>query len=83
MAKHFAGGASASLHTTITEIREFLKDKGYRPNRDLRPFLHEKLADLVQWFINSLTYFSVTRLLNLPIGANDSFWPASGQGQPE
>jgi hypothetical protein len=49
MDKNSAGGASASLNKTISEIMAFLNDRGRRPGgrgADLRDFLHEKLADL-------------------------------------
>jgi hypothetical protein len=43
--------ASKSLNKTITEIMTYLKDSGGRPRDDLRPFVHEKLADLSEkWF---------------------------------
>jgi hypothetical protein len=44
-----ARGASQSLNKTITEIMEFLGDDGQRAAPGtLRPFLHEKVADLAE-----------------------------------
>ncbi|MGO9591982.1 MAG: hypothetical protein ACLP3K_18280 [Candidatus Acidiferrales bacterium] len=51
MDKDSIGGASASLNRTITEIMEFLGDRGPRPGgrgARLREFLHEKLANLAE-----------------------------------
>ena len=51
MGRNAAGGASASLNKTISEIMAFLNDRGRRPGgrgADLRDFLHEKLADLAE-----------------------------------
>jgi hypothetical protein len=45
-----AKGASKSLNKTITEIETFLKSKSQHPGpgQQLRPFLHEALADLAE-----------------------------------
>ena len=51
MGRNSAGGASASLNKTISEITAFLNDRGRRPwgrGADLRDFLHEKLTDLAE-----------------------------------
>ena len=47
-------GRSESLNKTISEVMEFLGDGADRPGgfgAKLRPFLHEKLADLAEhWY---------------------------------
>ena len=47
-------GRAESLNTTITEVMDFLGDEAKRPGgwgAKLRPFLHEKLADLAErWY---------------------------------
>jgi len=46
-------GHSESLNKTITEVMEFLDDNADRPGgwgAKLRPFLHEKLADLAEYW---------------------------------
>ena len=46
-------GRSESLNKTITELMEFLNDNADRPGgwgAKLRPFLHEKLADLAEYW---------------------------------
>jgi len=51
MAKNYAGGASASLNETISEIMKFLKATEPRPNAALRDFLREKIGDLGErWY---------------------------------
>jgi len=45
MSKEQAAGAAQSLNKTITEIMEYLRDEKDRPNRKLRKFLREKIAD--------------------------------------
>jgi hypothetical protein len=46
----FAAGASASLNETIGKTMAFLNDNEDRPNRELRAFLHEKLADFGEYW---------------------------------
>ena len=41
-------GAAKSLHKTISELIEHLEHEGTRPNRDLRLFMYEKIADLTE-----------------------------------
>src|SRR5438445_9472123 len=48
MNRERAKGASRSLETTINEIVEFLQQERGRRHGKLRPFLHEKLADLAE-----------------------------------
>ena len=46
-------GRSESLNKTITEVMELLDDNADRPGgwgAKLRPFLHEKLADLAEYW---------------------------------
>ena len=46
-------GRSESLNKTITEVMDFLGDAAARPGgwgAKLRPFLHQKLADLAEYW---------------------------------
>jgi hypothetical protein len=50
-------GASASLNKTITELMEYMDNTEARPSADFRNFMHEKIADIAEWWAQEGFYW--------------------------